>query len=100
MRLADFSQGLANVLKNGINPLRDQIWAVGTCNEVGEAGQDADVGLRAHLEDRFLEDSDVAARENLGRSDGRIGPTARLVDVAPDVRVAKEGEDTNLRHRG
>ena len=40
----------------------------------------------------------MAARDELGSTDGRIGSATGLVDVTTDIRIAKQSMDPKLRH--
>ena len=53
--------------------------------EVGDAGEDADVGLGSQLTQGFSEDLDVTTRQQLGRLHQRIRATVDLVQMTPDV---------------
>ena len=88
-------------MEHRVDSLADGVGALwsGPSQEVGEAGQDADVGLIAHLVEGLLEDLNTAAGQNLSSLDRWASADTRLVDVIADVRVTTEGEAAGLRHR-
>ena len=68
----------------------------GRAHEVGQAGDDADVGLLTHTTKTFSEDLELLTGDLLRRRhDGPVSAVDR-VQVPLHVGVAKDGED--LRH--
>ena len=97
--LALSEKGISNLLKHWLDTMGDGSGAIGTGDEVGEAGHDDDGGLGPDLSESLLEDPDVTARKDLGLLQLGIGSATCLRDVGSDIRIPKKGKDSNLgRH--
>ena len=52
-------------MENGVDTLTHGDWTIGSGEEVGQAGNDADVGLWPDLVQALMENSGVATRDHL-----------------------------------
>ena len=97
--LALSEKSISNLLKHWLDAMGDGSGAIGTGDEVGEAGNDDDGGLGPDLSESLLEDPDVTARKDLGLLQLGIGSATCLRDVGSDIRIPNKGKDSNLgRH--
>ena len=83
--LALSEKSISNLLKHWLDAMGDGSGAIGTGDEVGEAGNDDDGGLGPDLSESLLEDPDVTARKDLGLLQLGIGSATCLRDVGPDI---------------
>ena len=78
-----------DLLENWVHSLGDSCWAFSGCQEVGEAGDDADVGVWTNLLEGSREDAEMTAWQNLGPFKTRMSSATCLVDVRVNVRVSE-----------
>lgn len=82
---AGFKQIRAELLKHGIDMVRDQGRPGSRRNAVDQARDDTDVGLRPDLAEHIAEGLQGATLEDLGGLQLGIGPAASLVHVRMNI---------------
>lgn len=84
--------GLEKVLKNRNDSMRHHSRVGGSCQEVGDAGDDADVGLGSDGLQGLGEGRHLHARDNLAAGHQGTVTTIGGIHVALDVRIADQRE--------
>ena len=98
--LANSPEGLSDPGQHGLDPSGHgrRGRSIGRGEEVGQACDDANRGLRSNFLQGLGKNLEVAARDDLGRLRKRTCPERRLAHVPLDIGVPDEAKTPRLRH--
>ena len=95
---ASCREGSAELVEHGLDSPGDARILLRGHEKVGDAGQDANVGLLPDLVERLVEQLELPKGQDLAARHQGTGPRVRLRDVLANVGVAYDREDLRLRH--